>query len=93
MAERSEAKNAKRSFASKIKNGNILTGGGKLKWTTYWSLSPQGLSLHEISHRIGGKAEHNAKNTVFSVISRNFLFKISLMNSYLRGKKVNFCFR
>ncbi len=62
MAERSEAKNAKRSFASKIKIRNILTRSvasrfllrfaqpflAKFKLTTNWSLSPQELILINI---------------------------------------------
>jgi len=57
MAERSEAKNAKRSFASKYFKFSFLTRSfasrfwlrfahpflAKFNWTTYWSLSPQGL--------------------------------------------------
>ena len=60
MAERSEAKSAKRSFASKIKIRFILTRSlasrfwlrfaqqflTKYKKTTYWSLNPQGLIPH-----------------------------------------------
>ena len=58
MAERSEAKSAKRSFASKIKIRDILTRSfasrfqlrfaqlflGKFKWTINLSLFPQGLN-------------------------------------------------
>jgi hypothetical protein len=57
MADRSEAKSAKQSFASKLKILDILTRSFasrfalcyappflvKLKWTNNWSLYPQGL--------------------------------------------------
>ena len=57
MAERSEAKSVKRSFASKIKVQNILTRSfasrfklrfaqpflAKLKRSTYWQISQKGL--------------------------------------------------
>jgi len=77
MAERSEAKSAKRSFASKYFKFLFLTRSfasrfllrfaqpflAKFKWTINWSLSPQGLNKQRSSfgQRILCKKAHNLR--------------------------------
>ena len=101
MAERSEAKSAKRSFASKYFKFAFLTRSfasrfllrfaqpflAKFKWTINWSLSPQGLG-DEIKEENPKKTDINsiAHYTVAPVQSE--LVKLDLLEgTYLNSSK------